>query len=393
MEKTLMRACLFEPAGQLCGRLKAGLTWLASLAVMFLFTLAPTAVQAQCATTHRVVVMVNGQPINSCEVEQRQRFLAISSGFGDEMQKQMQAVLKSPEINAKFRAFVESQPTPPSSQEDVKELQRAFVQSLQKQIQQRVLSGRVSAMRETAINDLIEEKLMLQDAKTNNIVVNDDEVMQSLTRKSEDGKTAKGPEDLFQQLRGLGVDPSTYIEKKRAQIAWAQLIRKVYGYRIQTITANLDEEEEPVSSKDALYDVRVLRISLPANADQKTIGRLWNAADNLRQRVSSCDAVERSAKAMEGASVRAMTKAAAASFKPDARALIVKTADGQMTPPVIFKDAIEAYAVCRKHAPAADKKEKGLDKASRRQEEFQIYSRRHLKDLKDKAHIEYRKAS
>jgi hypothetical protein len=62
---------------------------------------------------------------------------------------------------------------------------------------------------------------------------------------------------------------------------------------------------------------------------------------------------------------------------------------------VIAKDGVEAYAVCAKRTDIATggKKAAEPEKVDERQQKLQIYGKRHLKELRQNAHIEYRQGA
>jgi peptidyl-prolyl cis-trans isomerase SurA len=338
-----------------------------------------------------IVAVVNDEPITSYDVAQRQRFLALTSGFNEAMQQEMQRIVKDPSIQDKFKAFVQRQPRMPQSKEEMLELQKLFMQGLQKEVQQKVMSSRSGGTRKAALEELIDEMLMMQDAKKQTVVVTDAEVEQSFSRKGDDGKVVNGAEQLFQQLRNSGVDPKTFKDKRRVQIAWMQVVRRLYGYQVQVSVA-APEEAKTSDGDKTVYDLRVMKLPVPAGSDQKAMGRRLTEAENIRQRFTTCDGLANLAKLVDGASIKPMAKVALSSLTPDARAVVVKAAAGEMTPPVIAKDGVEAYAVCAKRTDIATSAKKAAEpeKVDKRQQELQIYGKRHLKELRQNAHIEYR---
>lgn len=343
----------------------------------------------------KTVAKVNSEAISSEAVEQRQRFLAVSSGMGEEMNARLKALVKSPDVQTLYKEFAQkrvAQAQQTGEQLTREGLQREFIEQLKQRVQRDVLSSKMNAAstRKQAIEELIDEKLKLQDAKENGIVVSDEDVMQQFISKTEDGKTVNKAEEIFAQLARSGVNRRTFIERRRAQMAWAMLIRRRFSFRIQNAAASETETTETDTGK-MVYDLRVLRIAAPSGTDQRALGRLWTSADRLRQRFSSCAALEKDAKLIN-ASLSKQTSLDR--FAPEARAMIVKASASQMTPPVIVKDAIEAYAVCsKKAAPASGDAKKGgakaPDKADKRQEEYEIQARGHLASLRKKALIEY----
>ncbi len=346
------------------------------------------------AAEDAIVAVVNDEPITSYDVAQRQKFMALTSGFGEAMQQEMQRIVKDPSIQDKFKAFVQRQPRMPQSKEEMMELQKLFMQGLQKEVQQKVMASRSGSSRKVALEELIDELLMMQDAKKQTVVVTDAEVEQSFSRKGDDGKVVNGAEQLFQQLRSSGVDPKTFKDKRRVQIAWMQVIRRLYGYQVQVTVAAADENKVENSDK-TVYDLRVMKLPFPAGADQKAMGRRLTEAENVRQRFTSCDSLAALAKLVDGASIKPMAKVSLSSLTPDARAVVVKAAAGEMTPPVIAKDGVEAYAVCAKRTDIATSAKKAAEpeKVDERQQKLQIYGKRHLKELRQNAHIEYRQGA
>lgn len=141
---------------------------------------------------------------------------------------------------------------------------------------------------------------------------------------------------------------------------------------------------------ETLFDVQIVRFANTTPGDQKLLAQRLVDAEALSKKFKDCKALAGLIKGARGVSVKNMTKAKIADFRGDVRAALLKGQPGQMTPPVIDGDAVEAHAICAKAAPTAAKAkpDPGQDKMK---EAFQLYSRRHLKDLKARARIEYPK--
>jgi peptidyl-prolyl cis-trans isomerase SurA len=331
-----------------------------------------------------IVVLVNDEPITSYDVAQRERFLALTSGLGDKLK----ARLQSEETKEKFRAFMTKER--PTSKEEAQALQKKFVAGLQ----QEVLSSSAGSMRKQAIEQLVDERLMLQAAKDNKIIVTEDEVTQTLTRMAEGGQRKLSLNEFLDQFNEQGVNPSTLKAKIQSQIAWRQVIRRVYGSRVQSSVSTV----ETVSSNDsdaAAVDVRVVSLTVPAKAEQSVVAQRLLDADQIRQRFTSCDKLDAIVKGVQGASAKPVKSGRLSEFRGDVKAALEQAQPGQMTPPVIVGAAIESHALCaKKQTVAAGKNtEKKPDpNADKTQEEFQLYSKRHLKDLKDHARLDYPKS-
>ena len=340
------------------------------------------------SSAQSIVVLVNDDPITTYDVAQRQRFLALTSGLGDKMR----ARLQSDETKEAFKAFIMKER--PSSKEEAQELQKKFVA----QLQQDVIASSSGSLRKEAIEQLIDERLMMQAAKDQKITVTDDEVNQTITRMAEGGQRKQTVNEFLEQFRSQGVNPSTLQSRVRAQTAWRQVIRRVYGSRVQSSVASIDNASENDGGATTV-DVRVVSLAMPQKAEQKIVAQRLLDAETIRKRFTSCDKIADAVKGVESVSIKSLTATKIADFRGDVKAALSKAQPGQMTPPVIGGSAVESHALCGKKVPvaASGTKAAGADKdkkdgpADKTQEEFQLYSKRHLKDLKDRARLDYKK--
>jgi peptidyl-prolyl cis-trans isomerase SurA len=131
---------------------------------------------------------------------------------------------------------------------------------------------------------------------------------------------------------------------------------------------------------------------MPANADQKLVAQRLVAMEQIRKRFSNCAALPAVVKEVNGATLQSIKQANLSEFRGDVRAALTKAKAGEMTPPIISGATIESHALCtKKVAVASGKTEQKSEAKDKLQEEFQLYSRRHLKDMKDRALLKYPK--
>lgn len=334
------------------------------------------------ASAQSVVVLVNDEPITTYDVAQRQRFLAVTSGLGEKIR----AKLQSEQTKDAFRAYMTEQR--PQSKEEAAELQKKFVAELQQQ----VVNNSSGAMRKDAIEQLIDERLMLQAAQEQKIVVTDTEVNESLTRMAQGGGKKNTLEEFLAQFKEQGINPSTLRERIRAQTAWREVVRRVYGSRVRSSVSSITTPEETVVAGGTVVDVEIVKFAMPPNADQKLVAQRLVAMEQIRKSFSNCAALPAAVKAVNGATVQSVKQANVAEFRGDVRAALTKAKPGEMTPPIISGGTIESHALCTKKVPVASgKTEAKSESKDKMQEEFQLYSRRHLKDMKDRALLKYPK--
>jgi peptidyl-prolyl cis-trans isomerase SurA len=326
--------------------------------------------------------MVNDEPITSYDVAQRQRFLAMTSGLGEKMK----ARLKAPETQSAWQEFVQKHR--PQSKEEAQALQKQFVG----QLQQQVISSASSSMRQEAIEQLIDERLMLQAAKDNKITVTDAQVDEAMTRMAQGNGRDVTLQQFQESFKQQGVNPVTLKDRIRAQTAWRQVIRRIYGSRVQSAVSPAEADAKEAGR--TLVDVELIKLTMPGNADQKAVAKRLVEAESIRKGFSKCSEVGNQVKGHIGVSVQSMKAVNVEEFRGDVRAAIAKAKAGEITPPIVSGGAIELHAICNKKVEGnpAEKKEEKAEAQDKVQEEFQLYSRRHLKDMKDRANLRYPKS-
>lgn len=353
---------------------KPHVSWLSGLVLgVILFV-------AQCADVRAqsIVVMVNGDPVTSYELAQRQRFLAMH-GVGDKLRDR----LKSESTQQAYRALMTKER--PSSQAEAQEIQKKFVA----QLQQNVLAEVSGSLRKQALDELIDEKLMMQAARDLKLIVTDQEVDQFLTERAQAGERKMTLPEFLAQLSNQGINPSTLKAKIKAAQSWRQVIRQTYMSRIQ---ADVSITTTTVEDDSGTVDVLVIRLAIPAPAAQ---GQRYQDAEKLAKRIKNCASANEAIKGVEGASVTQKNKAKLTDFHSSVRPAIQKAQVGQTTPPVFSEDksGVEIHAICSKAVAVASGQSKKGDPQEKLHEAFQLYSRRHLKDLKDHARLDYPKGN
>ena len=355
----------------------------ATLTLGFAFVVTSALPQAR-ATDMSYVVKVNGEPITSYDVSQRQKFMALTSGA---LGKRMRALLKSPSTQEKFQKYVQERR--PSSRAEAEALQKQFVDQLQK----KVVADINKKTRSRAIEELIDERLMLQEAKRQKVNVSDAEIDKRLTAMAKSGNKDRTLQEFLKAFQKQGINPKTMKQRIRAQVAWRDVIRKIYGFRIASLvgTGAAASDSGPAVMRDATFDVRRVRIAA-SGSGQAAIARAYVQSETLRKQFSTCAKLAKLAQRISGTSLERISGKKASAFPRDTRPLLIKASAGQMLPPVLTSGGVELYAVCAKDVPQSESagEQEGEAASDRRQQEFQIYARRHLTDLRQDALIERR---
>jgi peptidyl-prolyl cis-trans isomerase SurA len=333
------------------------------------------------AAAQSIVVMVNDEPVTSYDIAQRQRFLALSSNLGDRMKKRMQ----SEETKQAFQNYMRE--NKPSSREEAAALQEKFIAKMQ----QNVIANAGSSMRQKAIEELIDEKLMLQAAREQKIQVTDADVDQFLTRMAQSGGKKRTLKEFLADFKAQGVNPETLKDRIRAQSAWRDVVRRVYGSRVR---ASAPSSLPIHDASGTILDVEIVRLAVGGNGDQKAAAQKLIEAEALRQKFQSCDQLKTQVKSVSGATIQSLKQVNIKDFRGDVQAALQQAKAGDITPPLVKGKSIELHAVCAKKVvePPKDASATANADQDRTQEQFQLYSKRHLQDLKTRALLKYPKS-
>jgi peptidyl-prolyl cis-trans isomerase SurA len=338
--------------------------------------------------TQSIVALVNDEPITGYEIEER---ISLSLLGTPEIQQRLQSKLKSATVNDQFKAFAikHLKANPPKTEAEqqarVKQLQGQFVESIKKE----VMAELRPTARKNALDELIEERLKLQEAKRLNVVAANEDVDRIIKGMAERNKMT--PEQFAEHVAKMGANISAMRERIRASLSWSDVIRRRFGHQIAVATRDIDRFVATAEGQDDV-ELRVHRILLavPANVDQKRIAQRLSEAERLRAKFEGCKSTDGLAKSFPGARFDDLGDRRPASIPEPTRSLLLSARDDEMLPPTIGEGGVELWAVCGRKVVKAEEQKRQTAENELRQKEFEILSKKHLKDLRQDAHIEYR---
>jgi peptidyl-prolyl cis-trans isomerase SurA len=284
------------------------------------------------AQEQSIVVLVNDDPISAYDIEQRERFLAVTT---------------------------QEQPSP--------------------------------ALKEKATEMLIEERLQLQAGRKDSIVPSEDEVSKVIEGMAE--KNNMTPDKLAAALGQMGVNIKTLQERIRAQVVWQRIVQRKFRRDVDIGDADIDKALSSMGGGEAgektSLELRRVKYEVPSGADSTAIAKQIAAFEALRAKVQSCANVPTLAKDMRGFAVTTVSEQPGSLTQP-ARTLVLKAKIGEMTPPTIAGSAIEAYAVCSRHVTKGDPEKREEAERNLMEQELGIRAEGLLRDMRNDAFIEYR---
>jgi peptidyl-prolyl cis-trans isomerase SurA len=344
-----------------------------------------------------IVVLVNDEPITAYEIQQRTGFLVLNSGSGPDLKAKAEArwaqIVKDPRTNERLQALFREKNV--KSREEAQAIQKEYASKLQinmlEQLKREARDGMLPKFKKEAQEELIEERLKLQEAKRQGIEITDEEVKRVLKDLAERNKMT---EDQFvQNLKAGGVDVSTLRERFRAQFAWREVVRR-RGQMLVSINQRDVEQMITASAREAgddTVELQVQKITLLAPAkDQSTMARRYAEAEALQRRYGGCTTMAGLAKEAGDARHEDLKYIKPSSLPEPTRSLLLSAKDGDMLPPATAAQGIEVYAVCGRRPIKLDEKEREKAEGALAQKEFEIVGKRYLRDLRQDAHIEYR---
>ena len=334
-------------------------------------------------------VLVNDSPISAYDIDQRTNLTLMSS---QDLVTNLRTVLKSKRTQERFRDFARARK--PKSKADFISLQKIFVQRLQREVRGRYKPK----LHKKVVDELINEKLMIQEAKKLNIDVTKERVNDHLTRMANrnngKSKNKTSLKAFFAQLSRRGVQEGTMRNRIRASIAWQQVIRRKFRHDVNIGARDIDKELgfNPQDGTDQKVQINLKKVQLQLSEpnNQKLIAKHLTNADKIRHRFTSCNNLNRLLAPYQNATVIHVGLKTIDQLSPPHNIILSDAKAGQMTPPNFTSNGIEMYAVCDKKTIRMTDKKRDEMRSKMRQKGFQMRAARYLRDLRQDAFIEYK---
>lgn len=342
-----------------------------------------------------IAVLVNDEPITVYEIEQRAAFLALQSGpraadMKAKAEARWKAIVKDPNTNKRFQEYLRKNNV--QTQEEARALQEKFIKQLQQnmmsQLQNEARSSALAGAKGKAQEELIEEKLKLQEARKQNAIAEDEEVDRIISGIAE--RNNMNLEQFGQHMKKMGVDIATMKARFRAEISWREVVRRRFGHMVAITDRDVDRLVANTATGDTGMELQVRRITLPfpAAVDQSVIARRIAEADTLATRFTGCDSMQSLAASAAGARYEDLGSRKTSSIPEPTRTFLLNAAEGDLLPSSVGESGIELWALCGRKAGDAATRETAQNEL--RQREFDVLAQRHLKDLQQDAAIEIR---
>ncbi|MGH8337530.1 MAG: SurA N-terminal domain-containing protein, partial [Gammaproteobacteria bacterium] len=192
-----------------------------------------------------IAVLVDDEPITGYEIGQRQRLLGLSANVGDKASAAFKRIIQDPATSEHLKAILGEviKANPGKSREQIiaifEERKKQFAVSLQKRAIDSARASVLPTLRKQALDELIEERLKLLEAKRLNVLASDEDVNRIVHNLAEKNKMTDA--QFAQHIKSLGSDIETMRARFRASLSWNDVIRKQYGYQISISGREIDQ--------------------------------------------------------------------------------------------------------------------------------------------------------
>jgi peptidyl-prolyl cis-trans isomerase SurA len=289
------------------------------------------ALMAASPARAQVVVMVNGDPITSFDIEQRSKLMMLSTH-------------KMPD-------------------------------------------------RQEVINELIDEKVKLKEGKKFSIDPSAADVDQSYAAMS--GRMRLTPDQLTKSLESQGVRSDTLKARIKADMVWSNLVRGRYKESLQIGEKDVEQkareqgDEQSTQTAGTEYKMQPVVLIVQRGSSPEVIEARKKEAEALRGRIQSCIEANAFFKAMQNATIRETVTKTSAEMPASLREILDNTAIGHLTPPEITKQGIEMVAVCAKEPTKVDTPKKREIREKMYNEKYEAKSKAYLRESRAASMIEY----
>lgn len=234
-----------------------------------------------------------------------------------------------------------------------------------------------------ALDELIEEQVMLQEAKRLGINVTDAQVDDAVLQVARNLKMSR--DKLIQTLQQAGVNIDTLRDRLRANLAWNQVVQSVVMQRVQLSDAELDKRAQAALTAANSYDYILKEVIFLGKGSAARTGQ----ANQYRKSFQGCDnAVQLSLSYTDAAVIDVGRRHATQLPEPIAKELAGLNVGG-ITKPRVVEQGVSMLAVCSKSEAKDTTFIKGNIQQSAGNEALKSEAAKYLQEAKKKAKIIY----
>lgn len=259
------------------------------------------------------------------------------------------------------------------------------------------LSTHKQPSRQEAVNELIDEKVKIKEAKKFGVDPNSSDIDQSYSQMS--SRMRISPEQLTASLEKQGIRPDTLRQKLKTDMVWGSLVRGRYKERLQVGEKDVNEKVkaeggDETQQADAFeYRLQPVVLIVPHGSAPTAIELRQKDAETLRARVETCEQANQYFKSMPNAAIRELVIRTSADIPVNLRKVLDDTPIGHLTPPEVTKQGIEMVALCGRKPTTIDTPKRKEMRDKMYAQKYEKTSNDYLAEIRKGAMIEYRQTT
>jgi peptidyl-prolyl cis-trans isomerase SurA len=252
------------------------------------------------------------------------------------------------------------------------------------------LSTHKAPSRKEVLEELVDEKLKILGTRRYKLEATDKEVDTAYAAMAQ--RMRMNSEQLTQILGQQGIQPETLKSRIKAEIAWTQFIRGRYAGSFQIREKDVLEAMQKGNKGEGEttgfeYTIRPILFLVVRNSGEVVETRR-REAEALRSRFKSCEEGVVMARSLKDVTVREPIVKMSSDLVPALREILDKTPVGTLTPPETTMQGVEIFALCARRETKVESTAKRETQTELLTETFNAQSKKLLQELRRGAMIE-----
>lgn len=253
------------------------------------------------------------------------------------------------------------------------------------------MSSHKAPTRQQAIDSLIDQLLELHEAAHYEIKPTDADVNSAFSNVA--SNMGVDVQKLSQMLTSGGASPATLKLQLKAQMAWTNLVRGRYKASLEIPDTDIEAELKLHGQKTDVgyeYILRPIIMVVPPGSPDSAFAARKHDAELLRGRFSDCNSGVAFAQGLPEVAVRDVVYKSSSDLPQQVRDILDNTELGHLTPPEQTSEGIQMFAVCSKKESTTDTPAAKKLRDQMFEKKFGAKAKRYLADLRRQAMIEYK---
>jgi len=244
--------------------------------------------------------------------------------------------------------------------------------------------------RDEVVNELIDEKVKIKEAKKFGVDPTSTDIDQSYGQMS--SRMRITPDQLTKSLESQGIRPDTLKSRIKAEMVWTSLVRGRFKESLQVgekdVNAAAQEGGEAAQVEAFEYKMQPIVLIVPKGSAPGIVESRRKEADALRERVQTCDEANSYFKSMQNAAIKETVTRTSADIPGPLREVLDKTPIGHLTAPEITKQGVEMVALCARKPTTIDSPKKKEIRDKMYAQKYETKSKAYLQEVRKASMIE-----